>query len=145
MASIGRLLETSAIEHFAQSDVRIVRPDERSQLSVVQLSEPDGLVELFARGARQLPLVIRAPRGLGEVTFVGLDFDRPPLSTWAGRRGVLRATMKPLIAGDEPDSVSRNLMTSGYEDLSGTLRQRLAESFAGVRPASFPGVVGLSL
>jgi hypothetical protein len=143
--SLGRLPDTSAIKHYAQSDVEIVRTGERSQLGIVQLADPEGHVELYARGPAHSPLVVRAPRGLGGVTFIGLDLDVPPLSTWSGRNGLLRAVMKPLVGGDEAVGVSRNLMTTGYEDLSGTLRQQLAESFSGVRPTSFSAVVGLSL
>jgi hypothetical protein len=144
-SSIGRLPETSAIEHFAESDALIVGRGERSELGVVQVSEPEGAVELYARGISQAPLVIRAPRGLGELTFVGLDMDAPPLNTWPGRSGLLRAIMKPLITGDQSHSASRSLITSGYDDLSGALRQRLAQTFPGVDPVSFQKVVGLSL
>lgn len=144
-AAVDRLPQTGAVEHYAQSDVAIVPPGMRSELSVVQLKNPIGRVELFGTGIAQTPLVIRAPRGLGEITFVGLDLDASPLADWPGRASFLRAVMRPLVVEDEPVDAARTLVTSGYDDLSGALRQRLGQAFAGVRPISFRAVVGLSM
>jgi hypothetical protein len=142
--NVDRLPQTDAVEHYAQSDVAIA-PGMRSELSVVQLENPIGRVELFGQRGATWPLVIREPRGLGEITFVGLDWDVPPLANWPGRTSFLRAVMRPLVVDDEPHEVSRTLVTSGYDDLSGALRQRLGQAFPGVRAVSFRTVVGLSI
>jgi hypothetical protein len=138
------LLESASLERYAESDMTILSRTSRAGLRVAQVAEVDGQVELFGTGAAQLPLVIRSPRGLGEIAFVGLDLDEPPLSAWSGRRSLVRAVLRPLTASPEPHELPRNLVTSGYDDLSGALRQRLGQSFAGVRPITFSTVISLA-
>jgi hypothetical protein len=79
------------------------------------------------------------------VTFVGLDLDGPPLADWAGRPAFERALLRPFTADGVTAGSSRNLLTSGYDDLSGALRQRLGQTFGGVSPVSFQAVVALAI
>ena len=63
-----------------------------------RLNEVTGNIEAYAGQApTDLPLVIRAPRGFGEVTFVGVDFSRPPLDTWSGRNAFLHSLLRPYL------------------------------------------------
>lgn len=144
-AAVPRLSDSIALEHFAQSEAVIVAPGSGGELLVAQLADVSGRVELYGAGAAQLPLVIRAPRGLGEITFVGVDLDAAPIAGWPGRTSFLRALLRPLTASDDAGDSSRKLVTMGYDDLNGALRQRLGQAFAGVRPMSFQSVVGLSI
>ena len=77
-----------AIETFAK-----VEADERlaanRRIRVPVWTNVKGIVELSAG----LPLVVRYPMGFGQVTFVGLDLDRPPLAEWAGRTKFLEALL----------------------------------------------------
>lgn len=110
------------------------------RLSVPRLENVRGRVEA-AEG--NLPLVVRAPRGFGQVVFAGFDLDRGPLAEWPGRRDLLRR----LLDRDDADTAWRTaasgrLTTRGYDDLAGALRQRLGEQFAGVTGVPF-GLVAL--
>jgi hypothetical protein len=142
---VVRMPDPVALEHYAQTDAPVIAAGARSELQISAVAEVAGEVELYGAGGNQWPLVIRAPRGLGEVTFVGLDFDVPPLAGWAGRPAFLRAMLRPFTADGATGSSSRNLVTSGYDDLSGALRQRLGQAFSSVRPVSFQAVMGLAI
>jgi hypothetical protein len=136
-----RLPETGSLERYAESET--VVPRSGGQLFVAQLDKVKGIVEFYGTSAGQFPLVIRAPHGFGQVTFVGLDLSRPPLADWQGRSGLIRAVLRPLIASDRTDDSSRALVTAGYDDLSGAFRQQLGRSFPGVERVSFGSVTGL--
>jgi len=86
----------------------------------------------------ELPLVVRAPRGLGELIFVGLDFDRPPWNSWPGRTSFFRKLLD-LPVGDAVDDQqsSSGMLAAQNEDLSSHLRSALDERFSGVQPISF--------
>jgi len=146
LVNVVHLPQTGPLENYSQSSVRIASRGAARDLSVPQLADVTGLIEVDG-GQRpaDLPLVIRAPRGLGEVTFAGLDFDEPPLADWPGRTAYLRRLLRPLTVPTEAARSPRNLVTSGFDDFSGALRQRLAQSFARVHPISFGLVVSLAI
>lgn len=139
------LPDTSVLEHYAQTEVPIVPRGSQNGLFVSQLADAVGRVEVYGSGGARLPLVIRTPRGLGEITFVGLNLNESPVLGWPGQVPLLRALLRPYTVHTEGNELQRNLVTSGFDDLSGALRQRLGESFAGVRPVSFSSVVGLAI
>ena len=142
---VVRLTETASLEHFAQPAPSIGRAGSGIALLVPRLTDIDGRIEVHAgRQPTDLPLVIRAPRGLGEVAFVGVDPAAPPLADWKGRTRFLQALLEPYIAGPGLDS-PQTLMTLGYNDLSGALRQRLGRAFGAVGPFSFPMVATLAV
>lgn len=139
------LSTTQALEDYADAETRIARATvERNPLRVARVARPRGVVEL-AEG--DLPLVIRMPLGLGDVTFVAVDLDRQPLSTWEGRRPILARVLSRPKAGlggpyDLPaDPAVQNAF--GYVDLAGQLRGALDE-FAGVTVVPF-SVVALAV
>ncbi len=43
-----------------------------------------------------LPLVVRTPRGFGEITFVAFDLDRRPLADWKLRGDLARRVVAPM-------------------------------------------------
>jgi hypothetical protein len=145
---LGRLPlpQMGALEHFSESNVPIDAAGPGRELSVPLFSSVVGRIDVHG-GVRpgDVPLVVRSPRGLGEIMFAALDIDQPPLSDWAGRPALLRALLRPLLPREEAADVSRSLITSGYDDLSGALRERLGQSFAQVRPITFNLVAALAV
>ncbi len=133
-----RLSQAQPLATFSGSDQPISR-DRRINLSVPSLLDVRGQILASAgRSETNVPLVVRTRRGLGEIVFVGLDFDRPPLRDWAGRTSFLRR----VLDWKEND---KNQQTEGYqeaEDLVGHLRNSLDKKFIGVQVVPF-GLVAL--
>ncbi|MEM9354234.1 MAG: hypothetical protein AAGA92_14595 [Planctomycetota bacterium] len=91
-----------------------------------------------------LPLVVRGPLGLGEVTFVGLDIDREPLAGWAGRTALIQKALQ--IDADKEQQQEDNRTAFGFSggaDLIGQLRNSLDGKFVGVQTVPFVAVAGL--
>src|SRR5690606_34289183 len=60
--------------------------DGESRLTVPRLEEVRGRIEAYEGSrATDLPLVVRAAHGLGEVVFVAADLDRAPFLDWPAR------------------------------------------------------------
>jgi hypothetical protein len=104
-------------------------------VSIAQLqSTVSGQVLAQALG---IPLLVQMPSGFGRVSFLAVDLDRPPLSTWAGAELMLRRLQR----GDRGDLArdSRNqgtqLAKSGINDLSSQL-YTAEEEFRGVNRVS---------
>ena len=103
-----------------------------------------GNIDAYAgRRPTDLPLVIRSPRGFGEIAFAGVEFHQPPLSEWPGRVAFIQALVRPYLVDTGVAESSQQLSTSGFNDLSGALRQQLGKTFSGVAPIGFPIVTGL--
>jgi hypothetical protein len=136
LAEVVRLTDTGPLEHFSGSATQISSSD---VVNVPRFTETTGSIE--AHGGRQptdLPLVVRTPRGLGEMTFVGVDVSQPPLNTWPGRNAFLQSLLRPYLPDTSTNVVSQRLVSRGYDDLSGALRQRLGHSFSSVVLIGFP-------
>jgi hypothetical protein len=132
--------EATPLEHFAEATEPIIgRRGPRIEISVPKLGGVRGNIEAYA-GERptDLPLVIRAALGLGEVAFAGVALAEPPLAEWTGRGALWRALAGPYLAEEDVGDGPQTLSTLGYNDLSGALRQRLGRSFAGVTTVTFP-------
>jgi hypothetical protein len=146
LAEVVRLPETGRLEQFAASEAPITRRGSRASIVVPRLVDVQGKIEVYGgRQAADLPLVVRSMRGLGEITFVGVDLHERPLSEWSGRAAFLHALVRPYIGDDDSREAPRTLVTRGYNDLSGALRQRLGRTFQGVAPVSFFWVTVLAL
>lgn len=103
------------------------------RLPAAQIADPRGRVE--AQVGDDLPLVIRSPLGFGEVVFVALDLDQPPLANWSQRdRLVAKLLGFPTVSANANPAQQQNPM--GFDDLSGQLRAGLDE-FTGVQTAPF--------
>lgn len=139
LAEVVRLPEAGPLERFANV---MDAPIAGAEIDVPRLTDVDGNIEAYWRST-DLPLVVRTPRGFGEVTFVGVELNRPPLATWTARTAFLRAVLKPYVADTSGNDASQRLMTSGYNDLSGALRQQLGRSFSLVVPIGFPIITSL--
>ncbi|MEX2093882.1 MAG: hypothetical protein WD971_14445, partial [Pirellulales bacterium] len=137
-----RLPQTQTLENFAGSGDAISRSGAQQNIPLPNLVEVQGRVELFGRG-NELPIVMRAARGLGEIVFVGVDLTESPFADWSGRKPFLRAVLRPYLAEPDASHMKQKLVSLGYDDLAGALRQRLGLSFAGVAVIGFPVVSAL--
>jgi len=137
-----RLPQTQTLENFAGSGDAISQSGARQSIPLPQLVDVQGRVELFGRG-NELPIVVRAARGLGEIAFVGVDLSESPFADWSGRKPFLRAVLRPYLAESDASHMKQKLVSLGYDDLAGALRQRLGLSFAGVAVIGFPVVSAL--
>jgi hypothetical protein len=136
-----RLSNTGSLERFAVSTNISGGP-----IEVPRIADPHGNIEAYdGNRASDLPLVIRTPRGFGEVTFAGVEFGSPPLSLWSGRTAFLRALFQPYLRDTESNDSTQKLVASGFNDLSGALRQQLGQNFAAVVPISFSIVAALAI
>jgi hypothetical protein len=136
--TLATLIESQPIEAFSGAESPVATKEFR--LQVPELTEVEGRILAF-RGPNEtdLPLVIRARRGFGEITFVGVDPDAAPLADWPGRVELLRQALQwPAAApGDKQDNSG-----AAQEDLVDRLRRAMDDSFIGVQTAPF-GLVAL--
>lgn len=112
---------------------------------LTKLAPSRGRIELTVTGQREeLPLLVRASHGFGEVAFLALDPDGPALADWAGRGRLLLPALaeeeKNVAAAKTPRRSSR----LGYDDLSGQLRMAL-DAFPRVRVVNLTTVAVLTL
>jgi len=146
LSAVVRLPETARLEDFAKAGEPIAAQLSRTPIMVPQLRHVEGNIEVYAgRLPTDLPLVVRTARGLGEITFAGVSLTQPPLSEWRGRDRFVQSLFRPYLAANEDTETGQTLITRGYDDLSGALRQRLGRSFPGVAPLGFPVVVLLAV
>jgi hypothetical protein len=114
---------------------------------VPKLALAQGRVEAFdGYSPGDLPLVVRSPYGFGEIVFLALDFDRPPLAGWSGRAALFDKLLGAPQTRTSEDERGRlgAVTTLGFTDLSGQLRGAL-DQFEGVRLAPFWLVASLAI
>jgi len=141
-AGPGSLSVTDAIRRYADP------PEDTPAIEVLggslplsKVTDPEGVVEAFGgRDRGEAPLVVRTPRGFGEVTFVAFDLDAPEIAAWRGRSALVRR----LLELPRTDDRSGQSFAGGYgQDFVNRLIERLDTSFSGVRTAPFLLIVGL--
>ena len=116
-----------AIENFAGASQRIVdaaAKGRQSSIPAAKLSGVRGRIEAFeGNGADKLPLVVRTADGFGEVVFVGVDLNSPPIDHWSGLPQLLAALLgRGFSSTQAPTIESAAALHLGYNDLSGQLR-----------------------
>ncbi len=140
-AGLVPLHQTGALETFARSTSPIPSPaGGPAGLAVARLAAVEGRVEA---AEADLPLVIRTPRGFGQVIFLAADLDQPPLAQWSDRK-LLAARLLDLPAAEPPLEDVAPGAAYGYSDLAGQLRSAL-DQFPGVRRVPFFVVALLAL
>ncbi|MEX2172643.1 MAG: hypothetical protein WD851_25210 [Pirellulales bacterium] len=144
--TVTTLTDMLPLEQYSGSS-EPVSPRDGVELSAVRLVDLTGQVDAyFGATAEELPLVVRGVRGLGELVFVAVDLDKPPLRSWKGQADFVRKLVRFDPAPVDTDqSQNYAMMSRGYDDLAGGLVKRLGESFADVTPPPFIVVVGLVL
>jgi hypothetical protein len=134
------LPQAGALEVYAKSQNPIPRSGpERGQIQVARL-RVRGKIEA---AEADLPLVVRTPRGFGQVVFLAADPDQPPLSRW-GDRKLLVARLLDLPAAETPVEERPVRMHYGYSDIAGQLRSAL-DRYNGVRLVPFSVVALLAV
>lgn len=111
----------------------------RVKLPTAKLADVRGRIEA---GDRELPLVVRAARGLGQIVFTATDLDSPSMRTWSDRPLLLGAILGLPVTEPPPEAVATE--SFGYDDLAGQLRSAL-EQFRGVRLSPFYLVATLAV
>lgn len=111
------------------------------EMSAPRFADIKGKVEALEA---DLPLVIRTPRGFGQIVFIAADLDRAPMNAWAERPRLIARLLQLPVSRDESNEAGTAMMHYGYEDIAGQLRSAL-DRFSGVRLVPFGAVVGLVL
>ncbi|MFQ5732067.1 MAG: hypothetical protein ACE5KM_08935 [Planctomycetaceae bacterium] len=140
----SRLRDLDAIETFAQRKSPIIFS---GRIRAALLRDPrrmPGTAGAVLAAGRAGPLIVRIPFGMGLVTFVGLDLDRPPLSSWKEVHAVGQRLLEVSLAGGRGAVGGGRLSRSGVTDLS-TQLHRLLDDFPGVRRMSAWETIGLLL
>jgi hypothetical protein len=133
------LRQWQPIESFTGAASSIADGDE-ARVQAPRLVDVEGRILAFdGPQETDLPLVVRARRGFGEITFVAVDPDVAPLADWSTRASLLRQSL-----GWPPEAAAaaEGAYVDMQQELIDHLRRRLDESFIGVQPASF-GLVAL--
>ena len=119
LAEVVRLTETAPLEQFAEPAEPIPGRGAGVAVSIPRLVDVTGAIEAHA-GQRPTdpPLVVRFARGLGQVTFAGVDLSKSPLADWSDRDRFLQALLRPYHTDSAPQDDSQALVARGYSDLS---------------------------
>jgi hypothetical protein len=135
------LEQFGALENFAGASQRLAETapgSRRPSLPAAQLSGVRGQIEAFeGNGADTLPLVVRSADGFGELVFVAVDLNQPPLDRWPALPQLLAALLgRSATPSQLPPVESAVALHLGYNDLSGQLRSAL-DQFPDVRATPF--------
>jgi hypothetical protein len=134
------LLRTGALESYCGSRMGVPQVGNvPAMLRVPRLVDVQGTIQAHEA---DLPLVVRTPRGFGQVIFVAADLDQSPLDKWPDRPMLVAKLLDKSTGHGEESEEGAAMMHFGYGDLSGQLRSAL-DSFSGVRLAPFWLVAGL--
>ncbi|TWU24639.1 hypothetical protein [Bythopirellula polymerisocia] len=128
--------QSQPLETFSGSE-QAITSDRRVNFQVPVFTGIRGRSEAVARrGTLEVPLVIRSYLGFGELTFVGLDFDKPPLRAWPGRVGFLQRALELGDSRTSQQGSNETIVQTG-EDIVTQVRNVLDQSFVGVTVVPF--------
>ncbi|MBI3836813.1 MAG: hypothetical protein HY288_02615, partial [Planctomycetia bacterium] len=133
------LRQGTMLETYAETSEPIEASGARFLLQVPKLRDVRGKIEAYAGSqSRDLPLVVRAPHGFGEVVFIAVDLDRPPLANWAAGPQLFNKLLRRVKSTvSETDAGTLGQVTTlGFRDLAGQLKGAL-DQFAGVQRVPF--------
>jgi len=141
-----RLRDLNSLESYSGRKSPIIFA---GRIPAARIADPeqrrDGAGRVLAAG-RSGPLIVQVPYGMGQITFCGLDFHRPPISTWrdadALGEKILEQTLAPVLGEQQGGSV--RISQSGRSDL-GTQLHAIQEHFPAVRRLSAWKTIGLLL
>lgn len=134
----------SGLENFVQSSERLLT-DDTTPLAVFAQTRGRVLCGEGIGGSQDRPFVVQYPFGLGEITYVAVDLELPPLAHWPSRPRLLAKLLQSRSEEEEatPEGEGLGQVTHvGYDDLTGQLRGAL-DQFAGVTLVRFAWVAAL--
>ena len=126
--------QATALEAYAEAVQPAPGVEPGKELPAAKLDLREGLVE--ARDG-DLPLVVRFARGFGQIAFLAVDLDRPPLGGWIARLPLLERLLG--VAAEVKTAAKPSPLPAspyGVVDLTGQLNKALGE-FSGVRMVPF--------
>lgn len=128
------LTNAAALEAYAEAAQPVLGVEPGKELPAAKMDIRDGVVEAHEG---DVPLVVRSARGFGQIVFLAVDIDRPPLSNWIGRLPLMERLLD-VAAEVKTETKSGSLPASPYGvvDLTGQLNKALGE-FPGVRLVPF--------
>ena len=139
-----KLRQSQPLETFCNAEDP-VSLDRKLSLPVSRLTNIRGQI-LASEGRKEtdLPLVIRGQLGFGELLFVAVDFDRPPLRDWSARTSFIKellqwSRLEQTLASNAETNIAY------AEDVSNQVRDALESRFEDVEPVSFGLVAFLVL
>ena len=145
---VRRLTKTVDLETYATAPQRLDTLPGADDIAFTSLKNPRGIVESReANIVGQGPTIVRSSFGFGQVAFIAVDLDAPPISEWKGRaRLVSRLIRKESTreAVSQQDEGSGRVAHEGFDDLVGQLRGAL-DHFSGVTLVSFTVVATLTV
>jgi hypothetical protein len=136
--------KASGLENFARAGDP-VDPDQLGPLAVFTQLRGRTLCLEGAGGAQDRALVVQYPVGFGDVTFLALDLEELPLSSWSARPRLLARLLQPNDEGGDSSSGGQRMgqvTHLGFDDLTGQLRAAL-EQFPDVTLVQFSWVAVL--
>jgi hypothetical protein len=136
--------KTTGLEHFARAVERLTSSP-AAPLAVFQDLRGKVICYEGVGGVQDRPFVVQYPFGLGDVTFVAVDLDRPPLASWPARPRLLAKLLQTRSEEEEAATGGEGLgpvTHIGYDDLAGQLRAAL-DQFPSVTLVRFSWIAGL--
>lgn len=134
----------SGLEHYAGAGQQLFNPDGAPLANFSQLRGRVICLE-GAGGGRDRALVTRYPFGLGQITYLAIDLDKPPVSTWQSRPRLLARLLQD--EKHQIDTAGANeglgqVTHIGFNDFIGQLRGAL-DQFTGVVQVRFSWIAGI--
>jgi hypothetical protein len=133
------LHQTGSLEAYAESRLSVSQSGERVEMQVPRLADVQGVVEADEAG---LPLIVRTPRGFGQVIFVAADLEGSALAKWNDRPQLVAKLLDLPVKREESLQANTAISHYGYTDLAGHLRSSL-DQFTGISLVPFWIVAGL--
>jgi hypothetical protein len=137
------LRDRTGLENYTKAELPFNDPGfQRNRPLVARLKNIRGEVLLDEQGtSSNRPLIVRAPAGLGQITFVAFDLEHPALKDWKGRPRLIAGLLGQGDAQhDRSEQEARVSVTHlGYDDLIGQLNSAL-DRFPNVSIVNFTTV-----
>lgn len=130
------LNSSSKLDTFTKSGTLLKR--DSSPLPIATFAEIDGQVVI---AQNEHALIVRSPRGFGEIVFVTFDLDRSQTVEWTGFSNLLQrlqlvVELEQAAQDQTTNARSGSVSHYGYDDLIGQLRVPL-DKFRGVQFIAF--------
>ena len=145
-AGTVRQWQTGGLEDFSGATKRLLLSS-ADDSPMTLLTDVTGILEARdgVGGTGDRPMIVRTARGLGQVVFLAVDLDRPPIAGWSSFDRLLEGLLSrrtDVVSSHSTGGGSAKVAHVGYDDLAGQLRAAL-DRFSGVAIVSFYWVVAI--